>query len=174
MIKVIKPTEEYFGLNKEKCVKVFLAGGIQGCPDWQGDLVENLHSRAWANQGIPIIIYNPRRDTRFDKDDDDEYEAQVAWEAEHLKSADIIVYWFSKGSVNPITLFEYGMYGLSGNKPIVVGIDKEYEKERSVVMQTLLARPETEINLGGEFFAHDIIDKIIEVNTSKGGISKYF
>jgi hypothetical protein len=73
-------------------------------------------------------------------------EEQITWEFKHLVSSDIISFWFSKGSINSIVLFELGKYGLSSNnKQILIGIDPGYERTQDVVIQTKLARPEIEI-----------------------------
>jgi len=62
-----------------------------------------------------------------------------------LRDADAIVFWFSRGSLNPIVLFELGLWGLSRETPIFIGIDPEYERKQDVIIQTSLARPELDI-----------------------------
>ena len=98
---------------------VFLAGGITNCPDWQGEVADRLG-------GLPITIFNPRRDV-FPTDPRKE-EEQVAWEFERLRSAGLVTFWFDKGSLDPITLFEFGS-ALERPVPLVVGIDPGYARK---------------------------------------------
>lgn len=68
---------------------------------------------------------------------------QISWEFEKLKIADMIIFWFSRGSLNPIVLYELGMWGNSRNyTQIIIGIDEGYERRQDVIIQTTLARPE--------------------------------
>ena len=62
-----------------------------------------------------------------------------------MRDADIILFWFASGSINPIVLFELGRYGLSSNREIHIGIDPLYERKQDVEIQTKLSRPEIEI-----------------------------
>ncbi len=121
--------------------KIFLAGGITNCPDWQSDLIAKLRG---SNITTNIDIYNPRRKNFPINDPKASYE-QILWEFEKLKDADMIVFWFSRGSLNPIVLYELGMWGNSRDTPITVGIDREYERRQDVMIQTNLARPELPI-----------------------------
>jgi hypothetical protein len=63
-------------------------------------------------------------------------------EYEHLQNADIIIFWFSRGSLNPIVLYELGKWGNSTNEQIIIGIDPEYERANDIKIQTMLARPD--------------------------------
>ncbi len=121
--------------------KIFLAGGITNCPDWQSDLIAKLRG---SNITTNIDIYNQRRKNFPINDPKASYE-QILWEFEKLKDADMIVFWFSRGSLNPIVLYELGMWGNSRDTPITVGIDREYERRQDVMIQTNLARPELPI-----------------------------
>jgi len=120
--------------------KIFLAGGITNCPDWQSDLIAKLRNIT----DIDLDIYNPRRKNFPINDPKASYE-QILWEFEKLKNTDMIVFWFSRGSLNPIVLYELGMWGNSRDTSIIVGIDREYERRRDVMIQTNLARPELPI-----------------------------
>jgi len=114
-------------------VGLFLAGGITNCPDWQQEIRELL-------KDLDIVIFNPRRKD-FPIDDPDAAFDQIKWEFEFLNRADIILFWFSRGSLNPIVLFEYGKW-LSNikipltYKPLFIGIDPEYERRQDVELQT--------------------------------------
>jgi hypothetical protein len=136
MAVVIEAPNETYSYDKNK--QLFLAGGIQKCPQWQKEMIDLLKDVK------NLSIYNPRREN-FPIDDPDAAEEQITWEYNHLKNADMISFWFSKGSLNPIVLLELGKWGLSSEKPIFIGIDEGYEREQDVVIQTKLARPDIEI-----------------------------
>jgi len=57
----------------------------------------------------------------------------------------MISFWFSRGSLNPIVLYELGIHGNSGKRLIFIGMDKEYERQQDVIIQTKLARPDIKI-----------------------------
>ena len=135
MAVVIEAPNEVFNIENAKNVKVFLAGGITNCPDWQSEIIELLRD-------VPnLTIYNPRR-ANFPMDDPNASDEQITWEFIHLQNADVTVFWFAKGSLNPIVLYELGMWGNSRNKPMIIGIDPEYERKSDVIMQTVLAKPD--------------------------------
>ena len=114
-------------------VSLFLAGGITNCPDWQQEMRELL-------KDLDIVIFNPRR-KNFPIEDPDAAFDQIKWEFEFLNRADMILFWFSRGSLNPIVLFEYGKWLMNTRdktnyKPIFVGIDPEYKRRQDVELQT--------------------------------------
>jgi hypothetical protein len=136
---------------------IFLAGGITNCPDWQTDFVATLARLFNGTTNIHYTILNPRR-SNFPINDPTASEAQIVWEYEALHLADIIVFWFAKGSLNPIVLFEYGshltrlkyLHALQWREIpntcfstklqyIVVGCDSEYTRINDVIIQTQLA-----------------------------------
>lgn len=130
MIYVEAPNENYSIINETDNLKVFLAGGITNCPDWQKELVDDLdHVRN-------LTLYNPRR-ANFDINDPNATEVQIVWEHRHLEEADVIIYWFAKGSLNPIVLYELGKY-INTDKKIIIGIDPEYTRENDVKVQSKL------------------------------------
>ena len=100
-----------------------------------------------------LTVYTPRR-KNFPINDPNAAEEQIAWEFQHLKEADILFFWFSRGSLNPIVLYELGMWCNSGKKLALIGIDPEYERKQDVIIQTKLARPRA------VFF--DSLEKMIE------------
>lgn len=138
MALIIEAPLEVYSLENHKNTKLFLAGGITDCPDWQSTIINNLID-------VPnLTIYNPRR-TDFPIDDPKASEEQITWEYNHLRDADIIIYWFSRGSINPIVLYELGKWGTSTDKPIYIGIDKDYTRSIDVEVQTKLSNPHTSI-----------------------------
>lgn len=120
-------------LSKDRNIKLFLAGSITGCPDWQQYVLEKIKDTK------RLTIYNPRR-KNFPIDDPNAAEAQIIWEFEYLNKADIVSFWFDKGSLAPITLLELGKYLLATKKTGFIGIDPEYKRKIDVEIQTRLAR----------------------------------
>ena len=99
-------------------------------------------SRISAN---PTGIQPQPMSPNFPINDPTASEQQITWEYQQLRDADIISFWFSVGSLNPIVLYELGRWGNSSNKKIVIGVDKEYERKQDVVIQTKLSRPEVSV-----------------------------
>ena len=135
---------------------VFLAGGIPGCRDWQAEM-----SHALLKRLIQGTVCNPRR--QIDWMDDARREEQITWEFRHLWNADIIAFWFSKPTLNPTTLFEFGTHtarrrcSTDGTPKILVGIDPGYAKERGVRTQTKLLDPEIEIVSGLDALTDQVV-----------------
>ena len=114
---------------------IFLAGGITGCPDWQKKVVEKI-------KDLDIVIYNPRR-ANFDVSDTNASKIQIEWEHNMLRKADVISFWFCKETIQPITLYELGAHTIT-SKPLIIGMDNDYERRKDVEIQTKLERPDTE------------------------------
>lgn len=134
MIKVIVAPDELYTLSKRKSIKVFIAGGISNCHNWQEDFIELCKVK--IKKEHHILFYNPRRDS-LDKTNKAEAENQIVWEFEHLEQSDRIIFWFAKGSLNPTALY---MLGRSiGKKEIIIGIDPEYERKVDIEFQAKLA-----------------------------------
>lgn len=120
---------------------VFLAGGITGCPDWQSKMVALL-------KDIPDgVLMNPRR-KNFDVTQKDVSREQITWEFNHLWKSDIIVFWFSKDTIQPIVLLELGsrlaqVYlnkdGYVLRPELLIGIEPGYSREEDVIIQSELA-----------------------------------
>ena len=138
--------------EKPEFKTIFLAGGIRGCRDWQKDLVAAI-----AQADLDITVFNPRRD-EFPADDADSYDKQVTWEYDNLRSADIISFWFDKGTLCPTSLFEYGG-ALERSQILVVGCDHDYEKKRCIEAQTGLASG-IEVNVGFGSFTKAVLEEI--------------
>ena len=58
----------------------------------------------------------------------------------YLREADIILFWFPKETLCPITLFELGCF-LNTPKTLVIGVEPGYARERDVRIQVGLERP---------------------------------
>ena len=135
---------------------MFIAGGITNCENWQNDLILRLKQETKLNESkkINLVILNPRCEEMPD------HNTQVKWEFKKLKKSDIISFWFSEGSVNPITLFEYGSHFKSKKKKIVVGCHPNYEKRNSVIVQTELERPKLKVQENFEDFYTELLKTI--------------
>jgi len=138
MLKVITAVEE----RPTDGFKVFLAGGITNCPNWQKEIIDKMKEEDIGE--AEVYLFNPRREN-FPINDPNASKEQIEWEFEALRDADMIIFWFSRGSLNPIVLYELGMWGNSRDIPIVIGIDEGYERRQDVEIQTELAREDAPI-----------------------------
>lgn len=152
-MNVITAINEDYSIRNHNNIKVFLAGGITNCPNWQNDAIDIFRATRVHN----LTLFNPRREN-FPIHDPDAAEQQITWEYEHLAQADIILYWFSKGSLNPIVLYELGRWGTSSDKVISVGCDIGYERTQDVIIQTTLSRPDVQVFTSLE----DTVQKVID------------
>jgi len=118
--------------------KVFLAGGITGCPNWQAEVVAQMRLiGGFGEDSLPdILLMNPRR-VNFPIHDPRAAQAQIKWEYDHLRQADAISFWFAPETIQPIVLFEYG-YWLGQGTPLIVGVDPKYQRREDVLVQTKL------------------------------------
>lgn len=125
--------------------KVFLAGGISNCPNWQNEFIRSM-------EDDEVYLINPRRDD-FDVNDVDMEYQQIKWEFDHFKMADAVVFWFPSDTLCPITLLEYGKE-LCGQRPLFVGTDPKYARRRDIIIQgTLAGRVKT---------VHDSLESLIQ------------
>ncbi len=139
---------DYMPLLEQKTVpqtKLFLAGGITGCPDWQKKVVKALSNEQ-------VTIFNPRRNN-FDVKDKNASKVQIKWERDHLNIANIIMFWFCKNTIQPIVLLEFGKYGFRNNVSVVIGVEPGYPREEDVRIQYALEHPDVKI--------YDSLDDVI-------------
>jgi hypothetical protein len=136
--------------NEDYCERgLFLAGGITGCPDWQAEMIQLLAASRFT-------LLNPRR-TDFNVSNPDMTIEQINWEHRHLENSDVVLFWFPKDTLCPITLYELGKYSRS-QKLIVVGVDPEYKRSADVVYQTKLERPEVKVCFSLEQLAIQVME----------------
>ena len=148
-------------------VKVFLAGGITNCPDWQKDVIEyikkefekyccdDLYVNEKYGNHSDLIIFNPRRDN-FPIDDPSASRNQILWEFNALEKCDIFSMYFSSGeSDQPICMYELGrnLCRMQDKSPywqdrIVITAENGYRRKSDVILQTRLA---THVWLAPEF-----------------------
>jgi hypothetical protein len=108
---------------------VFLAGSIEmgTAEDWQAKVERELEG---------FIILNPRRDdwdSSWEQSiDNKQFYDQVSWELEALETADIILFYFSPGTMSPITLLELGIFSKMSPDKIVVCCPEGYWRKGNV------------------------------------------
>lgn len=118
---------------------LFLAGGITNCPDWQEQVINNLHD-------CDVTVFNPRR-KEFDINDPSATEIQIAWEYKKLREATAILFWFPKETLCPIVLFELGAH-LGRDIPLFIGCQQDYARIKDVQIQSRLVRPSIHVFIG--------------------------
>ena len=116
---------------------VFLAGPIQGAPDWQADAIRMLGEFA-----PKLHVANPRRDY---PPGEFEYAAQVDWETHHLRRAaahGVILFWLAREAVptpgrayaqtSRFELAEWKVRHERDGVKLVVGIEEGFSGARFV------------------------------------------
>lgn len=146
-MKYIEATNTYEPLYGER--SIYLAGGITGTPDWQGEIVRLL-------DGKNLVIFNPRRKS-FPIDDAGAAKEQIKWEYKYLRISDEIVFWFPCESLCPIALYELGAWCMT-KKPIYLGVHPEYQRRIDIEIQTSLLRADIKI----VYSISDLIRLIVE------------
>jgi hypothetical protein len=131
-------------------VSLFLAGSITGAWDWQA------HISAKLVKIMPEDAYvlNPRR-REFNVSDPSASEMQIVWEFNALEGATAILFWFAKGTLSPITMYELGRATLT-KKTIFVGVEPGFYREFDIQLQLSLARP-------GVHIVHSLESLVCEV-----------
>jgi hypothetical protein len=57
----------------------------------------------------------------------------------------VILFWFLKPTMNPISLYELGRHAANKDKKLFVGVEPGYARELDVKEQLRLARPEVKV-----------------------------
>lgn len=156
--------------------RVFLAGGITGCPDWQSRMVKLLEET-----GVDMVVFNPRREN-FPIEDPNAARDQIAWEYKHFRMSSCIVFWFSSGTVQPIVMFELGSWSMfdalrPGHVKLVIGVDPSYPRMRDVMIQMELLHPGVVIHFYLEQVARSVAEHAktywsCEPYTAWGGLNE--
>ena len=133
MVQVIEAPSKEESKYKHR---LFLAGGITNCPDWQSEVIRKFGD-------TPITIFNPRR-KHFDVTKEDESEKQITWEYIKLLTATELLFWFPKETLCPIVLFELGAH-LKTHKLLLIGMHPDYARRQDVEIQSKLARSPRDI-----------------------------
>ncbi|HUR55542.1 MAG TPA: nucleoside 2-deoxyribosyltransferase domain-containing protein [Gemmataceae bacterium] len=116
---------------------VFLAGPIQGAPDWQADAIRWFHEHA---PHVPIA--SPRHS--YPKGEFS-YAAQVDWETHHLRHAaghGVILFWLAREAVSvpgrayaQTSRFELAEWKVRHERDgvrLVVGVEEGFSGERYI------------------------------------------
>lgn len=134
MITHLQPPTYDVRLTAEvgRVTPIFLAGPIQGAPDWQAKAaayLQNLWHTAWGD----LIICNPRRS---DASWAFQFAQQVDWESCHLTSAarhGSILFWLANEQTHDCarayaqtTRFELGEWIVRAPDKVVIGIDSTF------------------------------------------------
>lgn len=126
-MKIIECPNFYHERHDED-FSIFLAGATRNCPDWPITLAQLLVNTNY-------VIFTPSQDPTLN------IERQIEWEFQHIRQADMLVFWLCKNTVQPITMFELGAWAMT-NKPMVVGIEPGYALELDVIARLKLVRPD--------------------------------
>jgi hypothetical protein len=116
---------------------IFLAGPIQGAPDWQSDAITILQEL------VPgVHITNPRREYL---DGEFNYEAQVDWETHYLNRAGqdgVVLFWLAKeqthncerayAQTSRFELAEWKLRFEYEDIKLAVGIERGFSNERYI------------------------------------------
>lgn len=146
-MRIITAVEEYQTAEDE--VKVFLAGGITNCPDWQKEVIDNLkkYDAKYPGELDKLVVFNPRR-PNFPIGDPNASREQITWEFNALNEMDIFSMFFTDGpSDQPICMYELGRNILrmqvlnpaNYDHRIVISCDPKYKRFEDVKIQTELA-----------------------------------
>ena len=151
---MIVVTAPHLYIPKHDDITVFLAGGISGCRDWQQEVINNLFQMI-GKDDTQVVVYNPRQKD-FNIDDPGATEDQITWEFQYLNRVDIFSMYFVGGDqIQPICLYELGRYTARPMCEQVVSIEKDYIRERDVVVQVFLAtRGMVPVNLNATPYEH--------------------
>jgi len=131
-------------LDVRECVvgspSLFIGGGISGVANWQDDFCLRIAEAVKQIQSDScLLLCNPRRSGDFAKTGSEAVK-QIEWEFERLKFCCGHFYWFTSGSLCPITLYELGR-SVDKDVTLFVGCDPEYGRKFDVETQVGLARP---------------------------------
>ena len=157
-MRVVTAVENDFGKDNE--IRLFLAGGITNCPDWQRDVIERLSKI----QGLDdLVVFNPCREN-FPIHDPNASNEQIKWEFDRLQIMDIFSMFFCGGeSDQPICMYELGRNLMTMHvkfpddwkERVVITCDNAYRRSNDVEIQTSLAMGTVPYNMffGGDYNA---------------------
>lgn len=103
--------------------------------DWQTHMKELIHKQCPG-----LVPLNPRR-ANFDVTQSNVHHEQIKWEFGALRKSSVIIFWFPKETLCPITLFELGTWSVlhkTHGSDIIVGTDPEYARAADVKTQLSL------------------------------------
>ena len=151
---VTAPEHKYFA---PKSMKVFLAGGIQRCIQWQ-DMVISFFTKMETELNASyskLYLMNPRRADWLDRPGEDV--RQIEWEFDMIERCDLFTMYFAGGeSDQPICMYELGRnievmkkrFPYDWKDRIVITCDASYRRVKDVQIQTRLATDgQVEVNV---------------------------
>jgi len=116
---------------------IFLAGPIQGAPDWQSEAAKTIHSIDSS-----IVVASPRKAY---KPDEFVYEKQVDWETHFLRLSGkngVVIFWLPKqiaetpgrsyAQTTRFELAEWKMRHEHDGSRIIIGIQDGFGNERYI------------------------------------------
>ena len=146
-------------INREQLpehIDLFMAGGISDCWNWQDALyqavayhLDSLLPAGWELNNKPFTIANPRRAHGLEKDGNAASE-QIAWEYAAMGRTALTSFYFTRDTVQPITLLELGKHLSQPWGNCIVACELGYERAFDVYTQTTLSLEDTTLNPGVE------------------------
>ena len=146
-------------INREQLphhIDLFMAGGISGCWNWQDALyravsyhLDSLLPTGWELDHKPFTIASPRRAHGLEKDGKAASE-QIAWEYEAMSRTAFTSFYFTRDTVQPITLLELGKHLAQPWGSCIVACELGYERAFDVYAQTNLSLQDATLNHGVE------------------------
>lgn len=133
-------------------LKVFLAGGICKCIEWQKMIIDMFNESNEYNkislcpEYDTLCVINPRRTDWIDEPN--AALRQIEWEFDMIEKCDMFTMYFAGGeSDQPICMYELGRnierfkqrFPLSWQDRIIITCDDSYKRLNDVLIQTMLA-----------------------------------
>lgn len=118
-MQIITPTDGIAGIDRGRGAPiVFLAGYCGNDEDWRPAVVARC-------KDLRGCLIDPRLDPW--PEDAAALKTQTAWESYGLRTASLVAFWFSKHSLQPISLFELG-WAIGQDRDVCLGVDPDYPK----------------------------------------------
>ena len=147
-------------ITDPKDIKIFLAGGITNCWEWQKELIEVMQDKFTTSELDRMVLINPRREN-FPIDDPTAATKQIYWEYYNLERCDIFSMFFAKGdSDQPICMYELGRnivkmqmrFPNTWKERIVVTAEEGYKRIKDV--RTQMEYAASDIRIRSDLFEH--------------------
>jgi len=155
------PTEVSKEVLDEYGSKVFLAGGISNCPNWQQDAIDTIiDSYDW--QPGQLVLMNPRLENFDPTAGPEVINRQVKWEFKCLNEiADVHLFWFPMETMCPITLYELGRSVSDDETQVIVGMHPQYQRLTTMKQQLKLLDWPIEVANSIEDLSKQLLSKVV-------------
>lgn len=159
-VECIRPTE----VEKQKGIKIFLAGPIQGTDDWQQKAIELLTEKLKSQYGH-YIICSPRSNKGERKFS---FNEQVDWETLNLSEAEVIMFFlaeekehFPDRAYAQTTRFELAEWLTKDPGKVVIGLEGSFSGIPYILrrLQTSSLEEVREMRMGSGL--EDTVQKVI-------------